>query len=532
MRRTVPFAVALVLAAGSTIVSPPTAGAAGGERDAGFGNGGTVMIDSNAVDVGGPVRIAPDGRIVVTGATGGRLLVARRLSDGRVDPSFGIGGLVLDDFGDADPVDAAVQPDGRIVVLVKLADRTWGFVGRLVRYLPDGSRDPSFGTGGVGGFVRYPGLRSSLALVADGRILVSGGWPGSAGTGVARFLPSGAPDPSFGAGGFVEAGPVADGGGLAMQSDGTIVLAISRPAHKVMVVRISAGGTLLTVAGEYADIGGPPVVSVLPDDRFYVTGVMGQLDPIGRAQEDMVTVARFTSAGYLDSNSFFGTAGLVRFDLGVGEEVTGAVVDGSFLTVVGRAYPPGGAPGQASTEVVRMAASGQLDRRYGSEGVATIASSVAMGAARDAVGRLVVAATVEGNGTTDIAVIRLQAGSPTDAPPPTTTSTTAPPRTVFVPAPVPTPSSRRSGYWMVSGAGATYAFGDARHLGNAPTSTAVDLEPTPSANGYWIVDAPGHVFAFGDARHLGALDGAGLAGGESVTSISSTPSGAGYWLFT
>lgn len=56
------------------------------------------------------------------------------------------------------------------------------------------------------------------------------------------------------------------------------------------------------------------MVNVLPDDRFYVIGVMGQLDATGRAQEDMVTVTRFTSTGYLDSNSFFGTAGLVRFD--------------------------------------------------------------------------------------------------------------------------------------------------------------------------------------------------------------------------
>ena len=88
-----------------------------------------------------------------------------------------------------------------------------------------------------------------------------------------------------------------------------------------------------------------------------------------------------------------------------------------------------------------------------------------------------------------------------------------------------------SGYWMVGRDGAVYAFGGAAHLGNAATSTAEDLEPTPSKGGYWVVNSTGNVFAFGNAPHLGGIDGA-VAAGERVTSISATPSGAGYWLFT
>jgi hypothetical protein len=99
------------------------------------------------------------------------------------------------------------------------------------------------------------------------------------------------------------------------------------------------------------------------------------------------------------------------------------------------------------------------------------------------------------------------------------------------PAAVVDGSGSGSGYWMVGTDGVVYAFGGARHLGNAPTASAEDLEPTPTKAGYWIVNSAGNVFAFGDAPNLGGINGA-VAPGEKVTSISATPSGQGYWLFT
>jgi hypothetical protein len=87
-----------------------------------------------------------------------------------------------------------------------------------------------------------------------------------------------------------------------------------------------------------------------------------------------------------------------------------------------------------------------------------------------------------------------------------------------------------SGYWMVGTDGIVYAFGGARHLGNAPTASAEDLEPTPSKGGYWVVDAAGHVFAFGNAPDLGSAPA--LRPFEKITAISGTPTGNGYWLFS
>ena len=86
------------------------------------------------------------------------------------------------------------------------------------------------------------------------------------------------------------------------------------------------------------------------------------------------------------------------------------------------------------------------------------------------------------------------------------------------------------GYWMLGRGGTIYPFGTAPALGSAPTSTATDLDVSPSGYGYWTVDGSGHVFAFGDASSYG--NATGLLAGETVTSISRTASGRGYWLFT
>jgi Tol biopolymer transport system component len=132
----------------------------------------------------------------------------------------------------------------------------------------------------------------------------------------------------------------------------------------------------------------------------------------------------------------------------------------------------------------------------------------------------------------------LSAGTPTTtpstSPAPTTTTTpgSTPPATS--PAPAGQSPAVRSGYWMVGAGGKVYAFGQAKHLGDAtpaPNVPAVDLEQYPAGDGYWVVDRHGVVHAFGAATNLGNAGGK-LQADEKVTSLSATPSGAGYWIFT
>lgn len=121
------------------------------------------------------------------------------------------------------------------------------------------------------------------------------------------------------------------------------------------------------------------------------------------------------------------------------------------------------------------------------------------------------------------------------APPTTTTTTTTtvpPPSTSTTTVPRPPAPPPRSGYWMVDAGGTVYAFGGVRALGDAPSSSVTDIEPTRDGNGYWIVDAQGRVFAFGAARWRGNAERSRFAAGEVVSSMSATADGNGYWLFT
>lgn len=108
----------------------------------------------------------------------------------------------------------------------------------------------------------------------------------------------------------------------------------------------------------------------------------------------------------------------------------------------------------------------------------------------------------------------------------------SPPPPATPPPPPPRTPSKRQGYWMIGRTGDTYAFGAAQHFGN-PTFPAdvVDLEPSASGNGYRTVDRQGHVLSHGDA---GAPLGAPpvLRPFETITAISSTRTGGGYWLFS
>jgi uncharacterized delta-60 repeat protein len=131
---------------------------------------------------------------------------------GALDPTFGQGGQVTVSLSNNNVIaeDALLQPDGKILVAVEIteivADANAADTFGVLRLLPNGSLDPSFGTGGVSRIAF--GGPSALALQADGKIVVVGGPSGSSGFGVARFNANGTPDTSFGTGGTVTTNPV------------------------------------------------------------------------------------------------------------------------------------------------------------------------------------------------------------------------------------------------------------------------------------------------------------------------------------
>jgi hypothetical protein len=67
---------------------------------------------------------------------------------GDLDPTFGVGGIVTTDLGGFDAASAPIlQPDGKLVALgISSSGETSDFA--LARYLSDGSLDATFGVGG------------------------------------------------------------------------------------------------------------------------------------------------------------------------------------------------------------------------------------------------------------------------------------------------------------------------------------------------------------------------------------------------
>lgn len=117
--------------------------------------------------------IQPDGRIVSAGSYAGEFGVARHLTDGTLDHSFGESGLVHTSIiGLSDlPHDVDVQPNGLIVVAGSAADE--GDLNHIavVWYRPDGSlysedSDPLFGVSSFGG---------AVAVQPDGKAIGAGG---------------------------------------------------------------------------------------------------------------------------------------------------------------------------------------------------------------------------------------------------------------------------------------------------------------------------------------------------------------------
>ncbi|HTU15547.1 MAG TPA: hypothetical protein VMF31_10140 [Solirubrobacterales bacterium] len=172
-----------------------------------------------------------DGSIMIAGTTSEDCDHARRISlvrleaDGSVDTGFADGGVVV--LGEAvrnTPV-VALLPGGSGRILLATEEA-------LLRYLPDGSLDPTFGQSGVVAGVpsRYLDSRqiAAAAVQDDGKVVVAGG--SSGGLTVARFGPDGDPDLSFGGDGVVSpAVPEPDNhysvGAVAFDTQGRVMVA-------------------------------------------------------------------------------------------------------------------------------------------------------------------------------------------------------------------------------------------------------------------------------------------------------------------
>ena len=318
------------------------------------------------------------------------------LADGGLDPSFGDGGKLLLDLGDAaaSAQALAVQQDGKVVVAGNFTRSGGIFLSRLE---PDGTPDLSFAAGGTrtldSGDFRSATV-STVLLQADGRIVVvgssstGGGLIGATRTVVAaRFSRSGAPDPTFGVGGMVALAldDLATVGGATLQDDGKIVIAgqvrvSGNNAHATdtVVVRLNANGSLdpsfdddgVRVV-DYGIQSTAAAVLVQRDGKIVVGGSVREPGVFLGGGTNSIALARLGPSGALDP-SFSGDGLLVIEETAnsmSGSSATGLALQGDGKILVAGVSKGPSSSIQSAFTALRVLGDGRLDRSFSGDGI-------------------------------------------------------------------------------------------------------------------------------------------------------------------
>ncbi len=383
------FSFCLIIA----IVS--TANAQAGSLDNTFGSSGKVMTDfgTTASSFGNAIAIQPDGKILVAGknytsATNNDFALVRYNINGTLDNTFDTDGIVTSDFFTANSIAncMAIQADGKILV----AGTDYGGNGSygVARYNSNGTPDISFGTNGKA--VACTGVCNSIAMQADGKILLAGTREDYVFQ-IARLTINGTPDFSFGSSG-TEAYSVGPGGttgsfsfaySVLVQSDGKIILAgyyyyaPTGGSHRFVVARINSNGTSYDTGfgnggNSYGDIVDPNMNMGSYNDNAFCAALQsdGKILIAGSANSSSANgdfaVMRLNINGTLDYS--FGNTGKTIVNIGNGmEEVRSIAIqsDGKII-LAGSTMGTG-----FDFALVRLNSNGVIDNSFDGDGKVT-----------------------------------------------------------------------------------------------------------------------------------------------------------------
>lgn len=145
-----------------------------GSLDTSFGDGGIVVTDlGNSQDFGWLIVQQNDGKLILSGSkrtnNDNYSILVRYLEDGSIDSSFGTDGVVSADFGTGFYSYGYVFiGDQEKIIVAGIQYQNPNYIFIIARYLPNGQLDDSFGTNGS---VSIPGSYNMIHL-ADGSFLL------------------------------------------------------------------------------------------------------------------------------------------------------------------------------------------------------------------------------------------------------------------------------------------------------------------------------------------------------------------------
>ncbi len=327
-----------------------------GTLDPTFSGDGIAHIVGVEDEIGLDLEIQSDGKIVVGGYSGSlgysHFMIARFNSDGTLDNSFGGDGIVTTAIGTNDIARSLIiQTDGKYVLAGStdtLADSDFA----LVRYNTDGSLDNTFGINGIvqTDLGSAEDVGKAIVLQSDGKFAVAG--VKSNGTyidfAVVRYNSDGTLDNSFDSDGIVLTPTTSDWSDnltASIQPDGKILVGGNSGGWMYfgdfIIMRYNTNGSLDNTFDSdgivTTDFGGNEVIYTLliqPDNKIVAVGSTYVFTSVDFA------VARYHTNGSLDNT--FSADGKLATDISTANEVpTGAVFQADSKLVVS-GYMQGG----------------------------------------------------------------------------------------------------------------------------------------------------------------------------------------------
>lgn len=353
---------------------------------------------------------------------------------GFLDPSFSNDGSAITSFlsgGHASASDVAVLLNGRILVVGGTWQPSVDISSQiaLLRYMPDGTIDETFGNNGKK-MVGLPNLNaeaSKIWLLPDGKFLCAGSaWNNEDDYFLlARFNADGSPDPAFDGDGILlkQVSNFAQyGNALVVQPDGKILLggiANITGYLEPVVWRFHANGTVDNSFGGGAGF----VHTPLGDSYAGVEEIMLQSDGriVVACHATIGNLEKFAALRYLPNgnpDNSFSSDGKVIFSITSGEDFPSSAVlqpDGKIV-IAGYCQVQ---PANTGMAVVRILPNGNLDSGFGDNGVKIIQVSNAHEQLSDIAlqpdGKLLLGGSANVNGTYHTAMARLLPNGQSDA---------------------------------------------------------------------------------------------------------------------
>ena len=356
---------------------PNTSASPAGSLDVSFGNGG-IATDISFVphDPITSLAIQADGKIIASGGPA-QPSIARYNTNGTPDSSFAGDGSIDNiyiSYGSSSGT--VLQQDGKII-LAGIYDQD---LTQLIRFMPDGSLDSTFG---INASViidlseqNHQNNFISMAIQPDGKLMVYG-YAYSVSHIVARFNLDGSLDSSFagdGIAGFASMNEAsAKDGDMAIQQDGRILLCGSSmdDNENFSVIRLNPNGTVDSTFGNAGVVKTDMTSGTYDYDiaRSVLVQTDGKILAVGTGKsfssKENYAIARLHPDGNLDSS--FGIDGKLVFQI---EEEPSHASDAA-LEADGKILIAGwfGDDYEWRIGLVRLNTNGGVDSTFGTNGI-------------------------------------------------------------------------------------------------------------------------------------------------------------------